>query len=162
MSARTSEDLVHATVATRLRDAGQRYTTQRRRLIEILAAARSPLSIPEILRGRRGLPQSSVYRNLAELVDAGVVRRIVTEEEFGRYELTEDLTGHHHHVICSGCGTTRDVTLPADVERTLDRTLDGVARGAGFADVGHRLDLVGLCDECGARPAPPAGTSGGR
>ena len=156
-----NDDDVHATVASRLRDAGQRYTGQRRRLIEILAAARSPLSIPEILRGRRGLPQSSVYRNLSELVDAGVVRRIVTEEEFGRYELAEDLTGHHHHVICSSCGTTRDVTLPADVERTLDRTLDGVARRAGFADVGHRLDLVGLCDECGARRTPRR-SSGGR
>jgi Fur family transcriptional regulator, ferric uptake regulator len=161
MSARTGDDLVHATVATRLRDAGQRYTAQRRRLIGILAAAGSPLSIPDILRGGRGLPQSSVYRNLAELVDAGVVRRVLTEEEFGRYELTEDLMGHHHHVICSNCGTTRDVTLPADVERTLDRTLDGVARRAGFADVGHRLDLVGLCDRCGGRRPRQGGTTDG-
>jgi Fe2+ or Zn2+ uptake regulation protein len=144
-------DTVHDTVAERLRGAGQRYTGQRRRLVEILALARSPLSIPDILRGRRGLPQSSVYRNLSDLVDAGVVRRIVTEEEFGRYELAEDLTGHHHHVICSSCGRTGDVTLPADVERTLDRTLDGVARRAGFADVEHRLDLVGMCARCAAR-----------
>jgi Fe2+ or Zn2+ uptake regulation protein len=143
-----NDDAVHATVASRLRDAGQRYTGQRRRLVEILAVARSPLSIPDILRGRRGLPQSSVYRNLSDLVEAGVVRRIVTEEDFGRYELAEDLTGHHHHVICSVCGRTRDVTLPADVERTLGRTFDGVARRAGFAGVEHRLDLVGVCEEC--------------
>jgi Fur family transcriptional regulator, ferric uptake regulator len=148
-------EAVHATVAERLRGAGQRYTGQRRRLVEILAVARMPLSIPDIMRGRRGLPQSSVYRNLSDLVDAGVVRRIVTEEDFGRYELAEDLTGHHHHVMCSRCGTTRDVTLPADVERTLDRTLDGVARRAGFAGVSHRLDLVGLCDDCAAAQAPP-------
>jgi Fur family ferric uptake transcriptional regulator len=148
---RATDEAVHATVAGRLRDVGQRYTAQRRRLVEILALARSPLSIPEILRARRGLPQSSVYRILSDLVEAGVVRRIVTEEDFGRYELTEDLTGHHHHVICSSCGRTRDVTLPPDVERTLDRTLDGVARAAGFADVSHRLDLVGICDDCARR-----------
>jgi Fe2+ or Zn2+ uptake regulation protein len=144
-------DAVHVTVAQRLREAGQRYTGQRRRLVEILALARSPLSMPEILRGRRGLPQSSVYRNLSDLLDAGVVRRIVTEEEFGRYELAEDLTGHHHHVMCSSCGRTSDVTLPAAIERTLDHTLDGVARRAGFADVEHRLDLVGVCDACAGR-----------
>jgi Fe2+ or Zn2+ uptake regulation protein len=154
MSARAIE-VVHTTAATRLRDAGQRYTGQRRRLVEILADADSPLSIPDIIRGRRGLPQSSVYRNLSDLVDAGVVRRIVTEEDFGRYELAEDLTGHHHHVICSTCGRTRDVTLPRDVERTLDRTLDGVAHTAGFADVEHRLDLVGTCDDCAAARRPP-------
>jgi Fur family transcriptional regulator, ferric uptake regulator len=154
MSARAIE-VVHTTAATRLRDAGQRYTGQRRRLVEILADADSPLSIPDIIRGRRGLPQSSVYRNLSDLVDVGVVRRIVTEEDFGRYELAEELTGHHHHVICSTCGRTRDVTLPRDVERTLDRTLDGVAHTAGFADVEHRLDLVGTCDDCAAARRPP-------
>ena len=156
MSARATDAAVHETVAARLHDVGQRYTDQRRRLVEILAVARSPLSIPDILRGRRGLPQSSVYRILSDLVDAGVVRRIVSEEDdFGRYELTEDLTGHHHHVICSTCGRTRDVTLPTDVEGTLDGTLDGVARTAGFADVSHRLDLVGTCEACAAAHAPP-------
>lgn len=146
-----NDEAVHATVASRLRDAGQRYTGQRRRLVEILSLARRPLSIPDILRGRRGLPQSSVYRNLSDLVDAGVVRRIVTEEDFGRYELAEDLTEHHHHVICSVCGRARDVTLPVEVERTLDRTLDIVARRTGFTGVEHRLDLVGVCPDCAAR-----------
>ncbi len=154
MSARPIE-VVHITAAERLRGAGQRYTGQRRRLVEILADARSPLSIPDIMRGRGGLPQSSVYRNLSDLVEAGVVRRIVTEEDFGRYELAEDLLGHHHHVICSSCGRTRDVTLPRELERTLDRTLDTVARAAGFADVEHRLDLVGTCDDCAAARRPP-------
>jgi Fe2+ or Zn2+ uptake regulation protein len=44
----------------------------------------------------------------------------------------------------------RDVEVPADVEATLDRTLDKIARRAGFAQVQHRLDLVGLCAECAA------------
>jgi Fur family ferric uptake transcriptional regulator len=153
VSSRAVDETLHATAAARLQRAGLRYTAQRRRLVEILALARRPLSMPEIVSQRRGLAQSSAYRNLSGLVEAGVVRRIVTEEDFGRYELAEDLTGHHHHVICSTCGRTRDVTLPADVEGTLDRTLDGVARRAGFADVSHRLDLVGTCDECAAEHA---------
>src|SRR5206468_10250851 len=64
------------------------------RLIELLADAGSPVSIPDILAGGSGLKQSSVYRNLAALEQAGVVRRLVTDEEFGRYELAEDLIGH--------------------------------------------------------------------
>lgn len=142
---------VHEVTASRLRDAGQRYTALRRRLVEILVRAGSPVSIPEIMRGRRGLPQSSVYRNLADLESAGVIRRVVTDDGFGRYELTEDLTGHHHHLICSACGRTTDITLPQEVESTLDATLDDVARRAGFADVGHRLDLIGLCADCARR-----------
>jgi Fe2+ or Zn2+ uptake regulation protein len=104
--------------------------------------------MPEILRGRRGLPQSSAYRNLGGLERAGVVRRIATEEEHGRWELTEELTGHHHHFMCSNCGRVQDVDLPPHLEAAMDRTLDRLAKGAGFATVSHRLDLIGLCSDC--------------
>jgi Fe2+ or Zn2+ uptake regulation protein len=140
-------ETVHQTADIRLREEGQRYTDQRRELVELLANE-GPLSMPEVLRGRGGLKQSSVYRNLAVLEHAGVVRRVVTDEEFGRYELTEDLTGHHHHLICSSCGRVEDVTVPSQLEGTLDRTLDRLAKRAGFADVDHRLDLIGTCSDC--------------
>jgi Fe2+ or Zn2+ uptake regulation protein len=138
---------VHATATTRLRAAGHRYTNQRRRLVELLAEAGHPVSIPDILPGS-DLKQSSVYRNLADLEQAGVVSRVTTDEEFGRYELAEDLIGHHHHLVCSRCGKMRDVDVPPDLERTLDRALDRIAKRAGFARVSHRLDLVGLCADC--------------
>ncbi|HYX80645.1 MAG TPA: Fur family transcriptional regulator [Actinomycetota bacterium] len=143
----------HEAAAERLRGKGQRYTGARRRLIEILSRSRSPLTIPEILRRRRGLAMSSAYRNLAELEDAGIVRRVHTDEGFSRYELNEELTGHHHHLICSNCGRTTDVTLPIDLERKIERDLDAVAARAGFADVGHRLDLIGTCTDCASKRA---------
>jgi Fur family transcriptional regulator, ferric uptake regulator len=148
----TASDL-HVTVESRLRAGGQRYTPKRRALVGLLERARKPLSIDEIRAGRTRLPQSSIYRNLAALEHAGVVRRIVTDEEFGRYELTEDLTEHHHHLICSRCGKVQDVTVPADVESTVDATIDRLARKSGFAEVSHRLDLIGTCSDC-ARRAP--------
>lgn len=142
---------IHATVESRLRATGQRYTGQRRRIVEILLRAGHPLAITEIMRGRRNLAQSSVYRNLSGLEHAGVVRRVTTDDEFGLYELTEELTGHHHHLICQSCGRVQDLPLPGDFERALDRTLDRVAAEAGFAEVSHRLDLIGLCADCAAR-----------
>lgn len=142
---------VHAEVARRLARTGGRYTRTRRRLVDILARAGMPLALPDIVRGRRDLPASSVYRNLAWLAEAGLIRRVASEDGFGRYELSEDLTGHHHHLICSSCGRVEDVDIPSDIERRLDRTLDGLARRARFATVSHRLDLIGLCRGCAAR-----------
>ena len=100
------------TVEARLRGAGQRYTEQRRDLVRLLADAASPRSIPQILAEAGDMKQSSAYRNLASLEHAGVVRRVPTDEEYGRYELAEDLIGHHHHLVCSNCGTMRDVEVP--------------------------------------------------
>ena len=39
---------------------------------------------------------------------------------------------------------------PEELERTLERTLDRIAKRAGFARVSHRLDLLGLCADCAA------------
>jgi Fe2+ or Zn2+ uptake regulation protein len=141
---------LHAKVADLLAAIGQRYTSGRRLLVDALDRAGSPLPLPAIL-GRHGdLKQSSVYRNLAALEQAGVVRRVITDEDFGRYELTEDLTGHHHHLVCSNCGAVEDVDFASGFEDTLEAQLAELAERTGFSTVSHRLDLIGLCRTCAA------------
>lgn len=134
--------------STRLRADGQRYTDNRRQLVGLLAGAGQPLTIPEVLERRRDLAQSSVYRNLAVLERAGVVQRIVTRDDWARYELAEDLTEHHHHLICSACGVVRDFTVSPRLERSIDQALGKVATDSGFQLDHHRLDLVGTCEDC--------------
>jgi Fur family transcriptional regulator, ferric uptake regulator len=142
-------DELHPTVARRLRLDGQRYTAQRRALVDVLDAAGAPLTLPQLLERSSGLAQSSAYRNLAVLERAGVAHRIVTTGDHARWELSEDLTEHHHHhLICTGCGEVTDFTVPKDVERRLDSALAHVASDAGFDASQHRLDLVGLCARC--------------
>lgn len=138
---------LHSTVAERLRGVGQRYTPQRKALVAALERARTPLSTADLVQARTG-PQSSVYRNLSVLEHAEVVRRVITEGEFARYELAEELTEHHHHLICSNCGKVEDVRIPPDLETTMDRVVDRLAKRSGFAKVRHRLDLIGTCRAC--------------
>jgi Fur family transcriptional regulator, ferric uptake regulator len=147
---------LHETAALRLSGLDQRYTRGRRALVSVLAAADAPLAIHQLLEQAPGLAQSSAYRNLTVLERAGIVHRIVTSDEFARYELAEDLTGHHHHLICSTCGEVRDFTMPPGVESEIDRALGAIAGRHGFAADHHRLDLVGTCATCAAKPERPA------
>jgi Fe2+ or Zn2+ uptake regulation protein len=140
-------DELHETVLARLRAAGQRYTRNRRSLVEVLESADRPLTIAETLR-HRPLPQSSAYRNLAVLEQAKVVHRITGTDEFARYELAEDLTDHHHHLICASCGAVSDFTLPSSLERTLEATMAKVASNTRFRPERHRVDFIGTCDGC--------------
>lgn len=150
LSAVIADGDIHSLASERLRADSQRYTTGRRSLVELLETAERPLTVAEVLSRSGGLAQSSVYRNLAVLERAGVVLRIVTDDEYGRFELAEDLTGHHHHhLICTRCGTVDDFTVSAELEQSLDRALDRVSSDHGFSAVHHRLDLVGICSECG-------------
>jgi len=96
----------------------------------------------------KSLTTSSTYRNLAVMEEAGVVRRLVTSSEHASFELAEDLTEHHHHLICSSCGLVRDVTLPDALERDIERALVKLARRNDFAVTEHRIDLVGVCASC--------------
>jgi len=135
-------------VATRLRAADQRFTRGRRWIVDALRAGNGPMTIPQILATDARLAQSSAYRNLAILEEVGAVTRIVTRDDFARYELAEDLTEHHHHLICSTCGDVADFSLQPEVEDELERALRAVARRSSFAVDGHRLDLVGVCGSC--------------
>ena len=138
----------HNAASERLRQAGQRYTRNRHALVETLSATTRPLTIPEILKVGRALAMSSAYRNLAILEQAGVVHRIVTRDEFARYELAEDLTAHHHHLICVNCGEVEDFKAPPRFEDSATTALGRVAAKAGFQIRSHRLDVLGLCRNC--------------
>lgn len=141
-------DELHAAVAARLADDDQRYTGNRRSLVEVLEAAPRPLTIADII-AERPLAQSSVYRNLAVLEHAKVVHRVISTDEFARYELAEDLTDHHHHhLICSSCGEVADFTVSDQLERTLVRAMARIEADTGFRPEHHRLDLVGACAAC--------------
>lgn len=145
-----SESPVHDEVAALLADVEQRYTKGRRLLVDAMLAGSGPMTIAQILGHDTRLAQSSVYRNLVTLEEVGAVTRIVTRDEFARYELAERLTDrhHHHHLICNDCGDVADFALAANVESELEAALRRAARRAGFAADGHRLDLVGTCASC--------------
>ena len=141
---------LHATVDDRVRQVGQRYTSLRRAVVDVLAGAAGPLTIPEILRAKSGLAQSSLYRTLHLMEEAGVVHRMAGPAGFARYELAEDLTEHHHHLICVSCGDVEDLAASSRVERTVSKVIEEAASRTGFRSQGHRLELVGVCARCGA------------
>lgn len=139
---------VHRLVAERLDAREQRYTASRRLIVDALAVTARPVTLPELLAKEPGLAQSSAYRNLAVLEEAGAVRRLVHGADHAHYELAEDLTTHHHHLICVQCGVIKDITLSARLERSLDQAFEGVATAAGFAPTHHAIDIYGRCRDC--------------
>lgn len=141
---------LHEEAAVRLAAVDQRYTSSRRALVDALLAANRPVAVPEILGAATGVPQSSAYRNLAVLCEAGVARRVAGTDDVGRFELAEDISGnhHHHHLMCSSCGLVTDVAASAALERALGVAARLATEETGFEISAHRIDLVGLCPGC--------------
>ena len=142
---------LHGLARKALDDDGQLYTRGRRAVMETLARIGAPATIPAILEAEPELKQSSLYRNLAVLQEAGLVTRVDVGDDRAFFELSELVTDdHHHHLVCRECRTVVDVALPRQAERALDRAFHDVAAAAGYELTDHRVDLVGVCTECRA------------
>ena len=143
-----AEDL-HQQVAARMAAIDQRYTRGRRQLVEALDSAPRPLTASELVATCPSLPQSTAYRNLAVLSQAGAVHRVAGTDDFVRYELDEDVTGrHHHHLVCRSCGSVEDFSAPAKLEQSVSALMGAIGGDRGFRPESHRLDVVGTCATC--------------
>jgi Fe2+ or Zn2+ uptake regulation protein len=139
---------VHDQAASMLRQDDNRYTSGRRRLVEVMEAANGPLTLPQILAEDSVLTQSSAYRNLDVLAQSGVIRRLIAAGDHAAFELAEPLLGHHHHLICLSCGSIEDIHIGEPTELAIDSALGAAAKEVGFRPMHHSLDLHGHCARC--------------
>ncbi len=127
-----------------LRSAGLRATAQRVDILTALEHAGRPLSLEQVharLPGRVDL--STLYRNMREFSEAGLVRSVDLRHGHAHYELVQG--EEHHHLICTSCGHVEAFTLPLcdDLERVVLR------RAVSFDSVmDHALELYGTCVSC--------------
>ncbi len=144
----TDRDDLHEEVRLRLEAKGRRFTSNHRLVIEVLADAGRPLTIPEILPLTPRVPQSSVYRTLTVLEEVGTVSRLVVGSNHAHFELSEQLGHHHHHLVCRSCGTVTDIDLDPETEEIIDASLTELAREHSFRVADHQIDAIGYCSDC--------------
>jgi Fur family ferric uptake transcriptional regulator len=113
--------------------------------LERLSGFNSAQQIHAELRGQgEHVGLTTVYRHLQVLAEDGRVDTI--RDASGETLYRRCLTGvHHHHLICRSCGRSVEVE-----GRAVERWAEQVATKAGFSEVGHTVELFGLCPACGA------------
>lgn len=141
----------HRLVADSLVSRGQRYTHQRRMLVEVVHASSRPLTVAELARSVEQ-PLSSVYRNARLLVSVGVFGCVIGSDRQERIEWIDHSGRHHHHLLCLDCGLILDYLPPSDIEELIELMAPRVGEAAEFRVTRHSLDLGGVCSDCD-RPA---------
>ena len=142
-----SEMTIDVEAVRRLLDVnGVKFTPQRYSLVAFLMENASHPTAVEIFDGVNRLdPRSSkatVYRNLRDLVDAGLVREVAAEGRSARF----DLKGiQHHHFICDRCGKVENMDW-------FDVPMPPINLGGKRIVREYELILRGLCDGCASTP----------
>lgn len=133
---------VAAVVASRGRQTGPR-----RFVAELIAEQPGHFTAADLAdaaaaRGRAP-GRATIFRTLELLRSAGALDRIDLPDGSHAYIACEER--HHHHAVCSRCGTVADFD---DAE--LAGVVADVARRTGYRIETHRLELYGLCPACQA------------
>jgi Fur family ferric uptake transcriptional regulator len=131
----------------RIRAAGLRSTAPRVAVLRELESASSPMSHADLVDalGDEGYDRVTIYRNLTDLTEAGLVVRADLGDHVWRFELKRSGEEHgnsHPHFTCTDCGTVS--CLPEESVRIASSK--GVPRAVAQRAV--KVQLHGLCDRC--------------
>jgi len=140
----------YETISHLLARQGHRLTGPRRAILQALSTSDKPLTVEEIHArvAERPVNRVTIYRTVHLLVSAGLVRAVDTAQDCLRYELAEQFTGHHAHLVCQGCGRVEELAGCPVPNEALARLSRRVWRRRHFQVVDHELRLVGLCSAC--------------
>lgn len=144
--------LSRAELIHEMRRRGIRVTAQRLAVIELLTGTDEHLTAQEIYqRLQQRLPHvtmGTVYNTLEALAKGGFVQPLPFPQGT-RYDANPE---PHANLICLQCGSIADVP---DVDGTVQRLREAVARAAHFRVQSQRIDFYGLCARCAAGTATP-------
>jgi Fur family ferric uptake transcriptional regulator len=128
--------------------AAPRRTSRKKPHIErVLATAAGFVSAQQVYDSLRadGVAVSlpTVYRRLQAMAEAGEVDVVQTDAHESVYRRCTP--GHHHHLICTRCGSATEVAGQA-----VEAWIAEVAGANGFEVSDHRIEIYGVCAVCRA------------
>jgi len=141
-------DRLRARLQSYMAKKGLRSTAQRRLIIDtFFEEGASHMTIEDLLtevRARdRGIGYATVYRTLKLLAECGVASERRFGDGLSRYELADDASAHHDHLICVSCGKIVEFEEPR-----IEALQDEIASRHGFEIVSHKHEMYGTCPEC--------------
>ena len=130
-----------------LDQAGYRVTRARRAILNLVEEQDGRFSAEELVERVQqvapGTGRATVYRTLDLLAALRLVERVHLQEGSHSYVRGDVSRPHHHHLICSACGTVVEFEgceIPQLAETVAART--------GFTVEGHQLEVYGRCASC--------------
>ncbi len=137
------------TVQTALDGAGYRLTEARRSIADLIAARKGHFTAADLVadarKRRLGIGRATIFRTLDVLADLHAVERLDLPTGEHAYVACEPVH-HHHHVVCSNCGASRDVD-----DAGWRAVVGEIEEQTGYRIDDHRLELFGRCPACERR-----------
>ena len=117
-------------------------THARKEVFSILLESVAPMTIQEIIVAAKSIHYVSVYRTVDTLLYIGVIKQVPIGFK-NKYEVSDNLKPHHHHVTCERCG--RSVAVHDD---SIEQLMKNVTLHTGMQPTKHHFEAYGICNDC--------------
>jgi Fur family ferric uptake transcriptional regulator len=134
-----------------VRARGLRATPSRLAVLELVRASEGPMSHGEVADrlSSQAWDRATIYRNLIDLSEAGLLRRTDVGDHVWRFEAIGDEheASSHPHFVCTECGVVECLPeVELAVRRATARSRDRAPRAVKQRQV--EVHVRGVCDAC--------------
>jgi len=137
-----NQDIQESNFRSEMKTNNLRITNVRLQIFTILSEATQPLSIKQIVDKVNNAHFVSVYRSIDALHEVGIVKQ-VPQGFKNLFELSESFIPHHHHAICSSCGSITNIK-----SSHLEKLIREISENIQFKEASHQIELHGMCANC--------------
>lgn len=137
-------------IGEKLRAKESKLTTRRELILKVLLENQgkhlSAEDVYNLVKGEEAdVGLATVYRALELFHEFGLIHAIDFGDGRKRYEfgMEEGKDHHHHHLICTKCGSIIEVN-----EDLLDELENRVHKKHNFTITDHQLKIFGICSQC--------------
>ena len=132
-----------------LRENGLKITPKREAILDFFLKNKIYATPEEVWKSLKnnfkklGLP--TIYRNLEEFNQIGILTKIEGDENRFYYALceAENPFSHHHHIVCIKCHKVGLVEIC-----NFDEITKKIEKMSGFKVIEHSLQIKGICKNC--------------
>lgn len=133
-------------ILTILRRNHFKLTPQRRAILKIISNSKDHLTPADIYQRAQmelpGIGLVTTYRTIELLTKLNLLCKVHSEDGCQNFLLRRPLE-HHHHLVCSACGTVKELT-----HCHLGEMEQRLSAETGFLVDSHLLEFRGICPDC--------------
>ena len=133
-----------------LKSKGLKVTSQRKTVLQVIARHKgghlTPEEIYELVKEESpDIGLATVYRTIQLLSELHLIDKLILNDGYVRYELSQDRKDEHrhHHLICLSCGKVTEFE-----DDLLDLLENKIKEQVEFQVVDHEVKLFGYCKNC--------------
>lgn len=139
-----AHELEHKALAQYLDSQKLKHTQQRDVILDVFLEVKDHITGEELYHRVRAkhknIGQTTVYRTMKLLCDAGLATEHHFDDGLTRYEIKHE---HHDHLVCVRCGKIIEFQC-----EKIEEAQKAVAQEYRFLILRHRHEMYGHCEKC--------------